>query len=165
MNSPLNRESQLAKGWDEELCTRHCEVALEDHSYVGTKAERSTHEDSWKMVLNSSGPTGPVVERDDYEEAKRTLERLHKEQRNCNAKIQPKDQLRRRPGDAFAQRSEGIERRVQQKLRQVHLQHGEAHQNNGGRLEVGMIGRISDFSLFITEVKVLSLAGDSLVRD
>ena len=75
---------------------------MEDHSYVGTKAERSTHENSWKIVLNSSGPTGPVDERDDDEEAKRT----------------------------------------------VRLQHGEAHQNNGGKLGVVMLGRTSDFFLF-----------------
>ena len=34
LNSPLNRESQLAKGWDEELCTHHCEVALEDQQTI-----------------------------------------------------------------------------------------------------------------------------------
>ena len=88
LNSPRYRESQIATGWDEALCARYDEIALKDHSYVATKAERSRHENSWKMVFNSSGPNGPMDQRDDCEEAQRTRERLHKEQGNCNAKIQ-----------------------------------------------------------------------------
>ena len=88
LNSPRYRESQIATGWDEALCARYDEIALKDHSYVATKAERSRHENSWKMVFNSSGPNGLMDQHDDCEGAKRTLERLYKEQGNCNAKIQ-----------------------------------------------------------------------------
>ena len=70
LNSPRYRESQIETGWD------------------ATKAERSRHANSWKMVFNCSGPNDPMDQRDDCEEAKKTLERLYKEQGKCNAKIQ-----------------------------------------------------------------------------
>ena len=106
---------------------------------------------------------------------RKELERLYKENGNCNAKIQPKDQLRQRQATrslSIMKAWNGEIRKlgrfgIKLKTRQVRFQHGEAHQNNGGKLGVVMLGRTSDFSLLITEFKVFSLTGngDSLESD
>ena len=45
----------------------------------GTQAERSRNENSWELVQSTSGKNRPVDQRDDYQEAKRTHERLYVE--------------------------------------------------------------------------------------
>ena len=52
----IYRQSQLDIGWTEEHCARLEEIAAEDHSYVATAAERTRRENTWVLVLNSSGP-------------------------------------------------------------------------------------------------------------
>ena len=41
-----------------------------------TAAERQRRENTWVLLLNSSGPNGPMNQREDYEEAKKTCQRL-----------------------------------------------------------------------------------------
>ena len=42
-------------GWAEEQIIQYDEIALEDHSYVATRPERSRHEKSWTLSLNAEG--------------------------------------------------------------------------------------------------------------
>ena len=74
LNNPRYRKSQTAIGWDEEFCAHHA-IAAEHHSEIATQGERSRNENSWKVVLNTSGKNGPMDQRDDYQEAKRTKKR------------------------------------------------------------------------------------------
>ena len=60
LKSPRYRKSQTDIGWDEEVCARYDATAAEDHFYIATQAERSRNENSWKLVLNTSGKNGPV---------------------------------------------------------------------------------------------------------
>ena len=60
LNSPRYRTSQTAIRWDEEFCAKYDSIAAEDHSYIVTQAERSRNENSWKLVLNTSGKIGPI---------------------------------------------------------------------------------------------------------
>ena len=74
---PICRQSQLNNRWTEEHCARLDEIAAEDHSYIATAAERVRREYTWVLVLNSSGPNGPMNQREDYEEAKNICQRLY----------------------------------------------------------------------------------------
>ena len=87
LNSPRYRKSQTAIGWDEDFCARYDAVAAEDHSHIATQAERNRNKISWKLVLNTSGKNGPVDQRNDYQEAKRTHERLHEEHGKGNTRL------------------------------------------------------------------------------
>ena len=165
-NTERYRESQLAIGWDEELCARYDEIALEDHSYVATKAERSRHENSWKNVLHSSGPNGNAA----------TVKKQKELCRGCAKNMEiamPKSNQKINFANDEATRSLSIMKAwngeirkeggsgIQRKPRQVHLQHGEAR-NNGGRLGAGTI------NVFLSQnAKVFSRTGngDSLVSD
>ena len=60
LNSPRYRKSQTAIGWDEEFCARYDAIAAEHHSKIATQGERSRNENSWKVVLNTSGKNGPM---------------------------------------------------------------------------------------------------------
>ena len=53
-------------GWTEDHCARLDEIAAEDHCYIAT-AERARRENTWVLVLNSSGPNGPMSQREDYQ--------------------------------------------------------------------------------------------------
>ena len=96
LNSPRYRAWQTAIGWDEDVCARYDAIAAEDHSYIATQAERRRNENYWKLVLNTSGKNVLVDQRDDYQEAGRTCERLYEEQRKGNTRLHPKDQVRQR---------------------------------------------------------------------
>ena len=71
LNSPRYRKSQTTIGWDEELCARNDAIAAESHSPIATTAERSRNENSWNLVLDTSGKHGPLEQQDDYQEAEK----------------------------------------------------------------------------------------------
>ena len=73
MRCPTYRQSQLDIGWTEDYCARLDEIAAEDHSYVATAAERARRENTWVVVLHSSGPNGSVNQREDYVEGQENL--------------------------------------------------------------------------------------------
>ena len=106
LKSPRYRQSQIVIGWTEEHCARLDEIAAEDHSYIATAAERIRRENTWVFVLSSSGPNGPMNQREDYQEAKRIKERLYQESGQANTN----EQVRQRPGQPFAWHDEGSER-------------------------------------------------------
>ena len=56
-------------------------------------------ENDWVLVLNSSGPNGPMNQREDYHEAIKIKERLY----------DPSEQVRQRPSQPLSH-SEGTER-------------------------------------------------------
>ena len=85
-------------------------IAAEDRSYIATTAERSRNENSWKLVLNISEKNGPMNQRDDNQEAKRTGERLYEEHGTGNTRIHPKDQVRQRRSQQNTGTEEGSER-------------------------------------------------------
>ena len=80
LNSLLYRDSQANMVWDEHIC-----------------------------VLNSEGANGPVDQRNDHKEAKKTCDRLYRERAaaagHVNTRVHPQDQVRQRP----EQQSEGHE--------------------------------------------------------
>ena len=66
LNSPRYRQSQINIGWNEEHCARYGAIGAEDHSFLATASERFRRENAWVLVLNSSGPYGPMNQREDY---------------------------------------------------------------------------------------------------
>ena len=109
LNCPIYRASQIQIGWGEEHCARSDAIAAEDHSYMATAEERKRRENSWVLVLNSSGKNGPMDQREDYAEAIKIKERLYKEYREGNARLHPSEQVRQRASQPFFQSSEGTE--------------------------------------------------------
>ena len=110
LKSPRYRKSQTDIGWDEEVCARYDATAAEDHFYIATQAERSRNENSCKLVLNTSGKNGPVDQRDDYQEAERTNQRLYEEHGKGNTRLHTMDQIRQRRSQQPTGTKEGSER-------------------------------------------------------
>ena len=85
----------------ENICAANDVIASEDDSYIATRWERSRNENSWKLVLNSEGTNGPVDQRDDYKEAKKTCDKLNREYAATagyvNTRIHHQDHVRQRP--------------------------------------------------------------------
>ena len=77
LRCPIYRQSHLNIGWTEEHCARLDETAAKDRSYIATAAERARRENTWVLVLNSSGPNGPMNQRENYQEAIRIKGRLY----------------------------------------------------------------------------------------
>ena len=78
-NDDNYRKSLSEIEWTEELIILYDELALEDHSYIATKEERTRNEKSRVLKLNKEGVQGPMNQRPDFVEAKRELKRLHDE--------------------------------------------------------------------------------------
>ena len=66
-------------GWAEEGIIQYDRIALEDHSYTATREERSRHQKSWKLSLNSEGVQGPLNQRSDLKGAKQTCKKMSQE--------------------------------------------------------------------------------------
>ena len=97
-------------GWTEDHCARLDDIAAEDHSYIATAAERARRKNTWVLVLNSSGPNGPMNQREDDQDAIRIKERLFQEPGHANPRLHPREQVRQRPDQPFAWHDEGSER-------------------------------------------------------
>ena len=54
-------------------------IALENHSYVATRAERIRNSERWILNLNQDGAQQPLDQRPDFAQAKRECKRLHDE--------------------------------------------------------------------------------------
>ena len=52
-------------------------TALENHSYVATRAERIRNSEHWILKLNQDGAQQPLNQRPDFAQAKRECKRLH----------------------------------------------------------------------------------------
>ena len=92
-----------------EQIIQYDEIALEDHSYIATRLERSRNENSWKLSLNAEGIQGPLNQRSDFKQAKQTCKRLYQEHTaitgDGNKPIPPKQQVRQSRDQQF----EGLE--------------------------------------------------------
>ena len=55
-------------------------IALENHSYFATEAERIRNSTHWILTLNQEGAQQPLHQRPDFAQAKRECKRLHDEQ-------------------------------------------------------------------------------------
>ena len=60
------RASHAEHIWTEKLGSHIDKIASEDRSYCATRKERARFQHIWKLTLNSSGPNGPVNQREDY---------------------------------------------------------------------------------------------------
>ena len=87
-------------------------TALENHSFVATRAERIRNSEHWILKLHQDGAQQPLNQRPDFAQAKREYKRLLDE---FLARTQQEDrtiprsqQVRQRKGQAF----EGIEEYV-----------------------------------------------------
>ena len=101
LRCPIYRQSQLDIGKTEDHCARQDKIAAEDHF--------SRLENTWDLVLNSSGPNGPMNQREDHQEAIRIKERLYQESGHANPRHHPREQVRQRPDQPFAWHDEGSE--------------------------------------------------------
>ena len=54
-------------------------IALENHRYVATGAERIRHSEHWILKLNQSGAQQPLNQRPDFAKTKRECKKLHDE--------------------------------------------------------------------------------------
>ena len=54
-------------------------IALPNHSYVATGAERIRNSEYWILKLNQDGAQQPLNQRTDFAQAKRECKRLHDE--------------------------------------------------------------------------------------
>ena len=97
LHSPRYRQSQIDIGLTEEHYARLDAIAAEDHSCVAPAVERTRRENTWVLVLNSSGPNGTMNQHEDYHEA-------------IEIRLHPSEQVRQRPGQPFAWHDEGSER-------------------------------------------------------
>ena len=66
-------------GWTEEQLIQYDELALEDHSYIAMREERTRNGKMLVLSLNKAGVQGPLHQRPDFVEATRELKRLHDE--------------------------------------------------------------------------------------
>ena len=80
-------------------------IALENHSYVATKAERIQNSTRWILTLNK-GAQQPLHQRRDFAQAKREGTRLHDEHMARTQQdfrtVPRSQQVRQRKGQAFA---------------------------------------------------------------
>ena len=104
------RQSQLNIGWTEDHCARLDQIAADDHSYIATAAERARRENTWVLVLNSSGPNGPLNQREYYQDDKRICELLYQESGQAHHRLHPREQVRVRPDQPLAWHDEGSKR-------------------------------------------------------
>ena len=99
------RKSSSGIGWTEEQITQYDELALEDHSYIATKEERTHNEKSWVLKLNKEDVKRPMNQRPDFVETKRELKKLHdehvKETSEGNTPIHPIQRSRQRRNQQF----------------------------------------------------------------
>ena len=90
------RQSQLNIGWTEEHCARLDEIDAEGRAYIDTAAERARRENTWILELNSSGPNGPMNQREDYKEAKKNVNVYIKKSGHAHHRLHLRKQVRSR---------------------------------------------------------------------
>ena len=73
------RNSLPSIGWTEKDIMLFDRFALENHSYVATKAERIQNSKRWILTRNKEGAQQPQYQRPDFAQAKRECKRLHDE--------------------------------------------------------------------------------------
>ena len=82
------------------------EIALENHDYTATKAERIQNSKHWVLSINAEGPQLPRQQRPDYAAAKRECQRLQdecmtKKKKQFYETLHPSKQMRQNPNQQF----------------------------------------------------------------
>ena len=156
LKCPIFDDHSWTWGWTEDHCARLEEIAAEDHSNIATAAERARRENTWVLVLSSSGPNGPMNQREDYREAMRSEERLHQESGHANPRLHPREQVRQRPDQPCAWHDEGSER-VDPKTGWRWYHHQAPLPRNGNRLRGGNLLRGGRHQVGMGESEIISL--------
>ena len=103
------QKSLSGEGWTEVKIRQYDALALEDHSYEATPAERGPRQRNWKIVLEK-GVQGPIRQRPDLREAKHAYRRLYKEHVEStgqgNKSIHPAQQRRQNSQQQFDEHEE-----------------------------------------------------------
>ena len=73
------RKSLSENGWKESDIMLFDRVALGNHIYTATRAERIRHSEHWVLKLNQDAPQQPSSQRSDFAQARRECKRLHDE--------------------------------------------------------------------------------------
>ena len=74
------RNSLSLIGWTEQdILNAYDRIALGNHSYVATRAERIRNSEHWILKLNQDGAQQPLNQRHHFAQAKRECKRLHDE--------------------------------------------------------------------------------------
>ena len=60
------RKSLSDIGWTEEQIIQYDELALDDHSYIATREERTRNEKNWVLSLAKEGFQGLLNQRSDF---------------------------------------------------------------------------------------------------
>ena len=76
-------------GWDEAFCAHHDNISNEDRTHVYTADEHERLETSCELQLSSQGPNSPMKQREDYTDAVKIKDRLHRESGGANQKYIP----------------------------------------------------------------------------
>ena len=63
------------------------QIALENHDYIATKAQRIQNSKHWVLSINADGPLPPRQQRPDYAAAKRECQRLQDELHGGNKAV------------------------------------------------------------------------------
>ena len=104
------QKSLSGEGWTEVKIRQYDALALEDHSYEATLAERGPWQRNWKIVLGKEGVQGPIRQRPDLREAKHAYRRLSKEHVEStgqgNKSIHPAQQRRQNSQQQFDEHEE-----------------------------------------------------------
>ena len=103
------RNSLSLIGWTEQDIMLFDSIALENHSYITTKAETIRNSTHWILTLNQERGQQPLHQRPDFAQAKRECKRFHDEHMAKTQQdyrtIPRSHQIRQRKRQAF----EGIE--------------------------------------------------------
>ena len=65
------RDSLTRIGWTEQDIMLFDRIALENHSYVATRAERIRNSEHWILKLNQDGAQQPLNQRPNFAQTKR----------------------------------------------------------------------------------------------
>ena len=79
LNDYKNRKSLSDIGWNEQDIMLLDRIALENYSFVLTRAERIRNSEHWILELNQDGAQQPSNQRPDFAQAKRECKRSHDE--------------------------------------------------------------------------------------
>ena len=92
-------------GWTEQDIILYDIIALENHSYVATRAERIRNSEHWILKLNQDSPQQPINQRPDFAHAKRECKKIHDEYMTMTQQefwtILHSQQVRQRKEQAF----------------------------------------------------------------
>ena len=89
LEDPEFRESQLEHDRTEEDCIQMDKDAQKDFTYHMTQAEYLRYRKNWWISLNNCGKTRPLKDRSDFNDALTTLNRLHRESGERQARPVP----------------------------------------------------------------------------